>query len=171
MRFDGAGLCELLLDRSPGITMDEGVLESIRAHLQHVKVPSSYDKVYKDECMYSFADAESEHGIFVNMRNWHGVGDRFLELDHQRTGNCLYYNEQHQRIPLSQEAVESQEAAPTKMAIGGDHGFQVNQKNYEIAKSSFLVIMPGKTIIPLPSPELPELVLNAIAGIQVHFVS
>lgn len=134
-----------------------------------MKVPSTYDKVYKDECMYSFADFESEHGLFINMGNWHGVGARFLDLDHAKTGNVLYYNEKHKRIPLTEEEQASRDAAPTKMAIGGDHGFQVGKANYNIAQEQFLVLMPERTTIPLPCPELPELVLNAITAIQVRF--
>lgn len=151
--------------------MDEALLNRVRSHLSSVKVPSNYDKVYKDECMYSFADPESEHGLFVNMSNWHGVGARFLEVDHAKTGNVLYYNEQHRRIPLTQQEQTSRDAAPTKMAIGGDHGFQVGQKGYNITKEQFLVLMPEKTMIPLPCPELPELILNAITAIQVSLTS
>lgn len=147
--------------------MDAALLDRIRSHLSEVKVPSNYDKVYKDECMYSFASPESTDGIFVNMNNWQGVGARFLELDHQRTGTFLYYNEEHQRVPLPEEAVEAQEAAPTKMAIGGDQGFHVNKKLYEISKVCRLVIMPDKTAVQLPCPELPELLLQATAAIQV----
>jgi ubiquitin carboxyl-terminal hydrolase 5/13 len=147
--------------------MEPALLDRIRSHLSEVKVPSNYDKVYKDECMYSFASPESQDGIFVNMKNWQGVGARFLELDHQRTGASLYYNEEHQRVPISQETAEAQEAAPTKMAIGGDQGFQVSKKRYEISKLCRLVVMPEKTVVELPCPELPELLLQAISAIQV----
>lgn len=147
--------------------MDSALLDRIRSHLSEVKVPGNYDKVYKDECMYCFASPESTDGIFVNMKNWHGVGSRFLELDHHRTGVSLYYNEEHQRIPLPEEAADAQEAAPTKMAIGGDQGFQVNKKRYEIAKVSRLVVMPDKLSVELPCPDLPELILQAITAIQV----
>lgn len=149
--------------------MDEAVLSRVRSQLASVKVPTNYDKVYKDECMYSFADFESENGLFINMGNWHGVGARFLELDHAKTGNVLYYNEKHRRIPLTDEEQVARDVAPTKMAIGGDHGFQVGQKMYNIAKEHSLVLMPEKATIPLPCPELPELVLNAITAIQVRF--
>lgn len=148
-------------------SMDEALLSRVRSHLASVKVPTNYDKVYKDECIYSFADFESEHGLFINMGNWHGVGARFLQLDHAKTGNVLYYHEQHRRIPLSDEEQAARDVAPTKMAIGGDHGFQVGQKNYNIAKEQCLVLMPEKTAITLPCPDLPELVLNAITAIQV----
>ena len=47
--------------------MDTALLDRIRSHLSQVKVPSNYDKVYKDECMYCFASPESTDGIFVNL--------------------------------------------------------------------------------------------------------
>lgn len=34
--------------------VSEEVLGLIRPHFSKVKAPSTYDKVYKDECMFSF---------------------------------------------------------------------------------------------------------------------
>lgn len=34
--------------------VSEEVLALIRPHFSKVKIPSTYDKVYKDECMFSF---------------------------------------------------------------------------------------------------------------------
>lgn len=34
--------------------ISEEVLALIRPHFGKVKTPSTYDKVYKDECMFSF---------------------------------------------------------------------------------------------------------------------
>jgi ubiquitin carboxyl-terminal hydrolase 5/13 len=147
--------------------MDAGVLAEIRAALPKVKVPTSYDRVYKDECLFSFATPESADGIFVNLNSWTGVGSRFLDLDHQRTGNILYYNEKHKRIPNKQNGPIAQDAVPTRLAIGGGGGFQVDKKDYTIEKECSLALMPKRILIPLPNPELPELVLQAVGAIQV----
>ena len=144
------------------------MLERIRAALPKVKVPSSYDRVYKDECMFCFAGPESDEGIFVNLNSWVGVGSRFLALEHERSGNVLYYREKHHRIPLEENGMDAQDSAPTKMAIGGEDGFQVDKKNYTVEKEFALVVMPERTVVPLPNDELPELVLQAIAGVQVR---
>lgn len=163
------GQCLVRLHRSKFnlVEMDAQVLDRVRSQLSKVKVPSSYSRVYKDECMFSFATPESEGGIFVNLESWYGVGSRFLALEHERSGNVLYFNEKHHRVPLKEDEVKP-EGAPTKLAIGGDDGFQVDKKKYGIDKETALVIMPERTVIPLPCPELPELVLNAIAGIEVR---
>ena len=60
------------------------------------------------------------------------------------------------------------EAKPNKLAIGGEGGFQVGGPKYDIEKTRSLVIMPEIITIPLPCPQLPELVLNAINGIIVR---
>lgn len=43
---------EMQLTESKGTS--EEVLALIRPHFSEVKVPSAYDKVYKDECMFCF---------------------------------------------------------------------------------------------------------------------
>lgn len=41
-----------------GVVVQSGVSEEvqglIRPHFSKVKIPNTYDKVYKDECMFSF---------------------------------------------------------------------------------------------------------------------
>jgi ubiquitin carboxyl-terminal hydrolase 5/13 len=54
------------------------------------------------------------------------------------------------------------------MAIGGAGGFQVDRPKFSVEKEFALVIMPDRAAIPLPCPELPELVLDAIGAIQVR---
>ena len=147
--------------------MDDQTLARVRAELANVKVPSSYSKVFKDECVYSFANAESDGGIFINMNTWQGVGAKYLTLDHERTGNVLYFNEKHFRVPNQDVEMDTKSELPTKMMIGGDEGFQVDKKKYSIDRETAVVIMPEKIQIQLPCPELPELVLSAIAGIEV----
>jgi ubiquitin carboxyl-terminal hydrolase 5/13 len=147
--------------------MDAAVLAEVRAALKKVRVPSSYDRVYKDECVFSFATPESPEGIFVNLNSWVGVGSRFLDLDHLRSGNVLYYNERHKRIPIKEADQAARESVPKKLAIGGDDGFQVDKKDYTIEKEYALALMPKRIVIPLTNTELPELVLQAVAAIQV----
>jgi ubiquitin carboxyl-terminal hydrolase 5/13 len=155
------------LDSRSVIMVDEGTLERIRAELSKIRVPTSYSKIYKDECMFSFATPESEGGLYVNLNTWHGVGSRFLAMDHERSGGVLYLNERHKRVPLQDEEMTNGSSAPTKMKLGGDDGFQVDKKNYTIEKTAALVLMPDNTRIELPCPELPELVLRTIAAIEV----
>jgi ubiquitin carboxyl-terminal hydrolase 5/13 len=36
--------------------------------MRSVRTPSHYDKVYKEECMYSYATPESEGGLYLNLK-------------------------------------------------------------------------------------------------------
>ena len=73
-------------------------------------------------------------------------------------------------MPLSAEDKLKQEQAPEKLAIGGDSGFQVDSPSYNIDKHSELIMLGSKVKVPLPCPELPELVINAVAAIQVQCI-
>ena len=48
----------------------EEPLARVRAAMRGLKAPGHYDKVYKEECMYSFDTPESPGGLFVNLRTW-----------------------------------------------------------------------------------------------------
>lgn len=71
------------------------------------------------------------------------------------------------QVPLSAEEKSKQEQAPEKLAIGGDSGFQVDSPSYNIGKHSELILLGSDVKVPLPCPELPELVINAVSAIQV----
>eukprot|EP00879_Flechtneria_rotunda_P017301 GHRR01018124.1.p1 GENE.GHRR01018124.1~~GHRR01018124.1.p1 ORF type:complete len:265 (+),score=52.51 GHRR01018124.1:327-1121(+) len=158
--------------------ISEDVLAKVRAGMQGLQPPSHFDKVYKDECMYSFDNPESPGGLYVNLKSYQGVGEDYLELDHQKSGNTLYLHLLWERVPMSEEemaAMAAVEAAnkPTKLALGAEGGFALEaQKTYTLEKSASLVVLQGaeqtRLTVPLPCPDLPELVLNVITAIQAH---
>ncbi|KAK9805947.1 hypothetical protein WJX73_007684 [Symbiochloris irregularis] len=143
--------------------VDEAALDAVRYAMRKAppRAPGHHDRVYKDECMFSFDTAFSPTGLFINLSSWQAFGADFVSLDHQRTGNSLYLHEKHHKIPIPPQA------QPDKMAVGGQGGFQVD-KQYEIEKEAAVVVLPSQQRIALPCPELPELVLNAITAIQAH---
>ena len=71
------------------------------------------------------------------------------------------------QVPLSQEKQLEKKARPDKLALGGDGGFQLEEDKFEVEKSQALTVLPEGVEIPLPCPELPEIVLNAIKGVMV----
>lgn len=48
----------------------EEVLDKVRAGMRGLQPPGHYDKVYKDECMYSFDTPESPGGLYVNLKSF-----------------------------------------------------------------------------------------------------
>lgn len=66
------------------------------------------------------------------------------------------------QLPLSAEEQLQQDQAPEKLGIGGDSGFQVDRPAYNIDKRSELILLGSNIKVPLPCPQLPEYVINAI---------
>ena len=80
----------------------------LQADASSVRVPRGGDRVYKDECVYSFqtpvslADVmvtycknyppsqESEGGLYVGLSSFTGLGPDYLDLHHRKTGETLY---------------------------------------------------------------------------------
>jgi len=146
----------------------EALLDVVRAHMGAVRCPGHYDKVYKDECTFSFDTPESPGGLYINMASFQAFSEEYVALDHAKSGNHLYLHEKHIKIPLSAEEEEDTNTAPTKMNIGGEGGFQLSKKQYNLDKRLALVVMPGQQRIELPCPQLPEVVLQAISAVVAH---
>ena len=77
------------------------------------------------------------------------------------------------QLPLSQEEVEQQAAAPVdKLALGGAGGFSLGgPSKHRIEKTRALVVLPGGRRVPLPCPDLPEMVLQVIEAVVVSVTS
>lgn len=50
--------------------LDEAVLDRVRAGMRGLQPPGHHDKVFKDECMYSFDTPFSPEGLFVNLKTF-----------------------------------------------------------------------------------------------------
>lgn len=151
--------------------------------LWRVQIPQAYDKVYKDECMFSFDTPLSEGGLFLNLSTFQSFGSDYVELDFERQSFPLYLHETQKRVghtfgvvgfylfiakvPLSEEELKEFDKAPEKMAIGVEGGFQVDKARFKIEKSFELVILPEMQTIALPCDALPQKLNDAIAKIQV----
>ena len=74
------------------------------------------------------------------------------------------------QVPLPEEEKASLEAKPDKLAIGGDGGFQVDADKFTIEKTHTLVVLPEFLRMPLPCPDLPHIVIQAIDGVLVSLL-
>ncbi|GMH39787.1 hypothetical protein BSKO_07685 [Bryopsis sp. KO-2023] len=148
--------------------ISEELLSRVRSVMATVRAPGNYDRVYKDECMFSFDTPFSAEGLFVNLNSHQAFGEEFVGLDFERTANTLYLHQKWIKVPLPEEELKALDAKPDKLAIGGEGGFQVDKDKWSVEKEFALVIMPEKTKIPLPCLDLPELVLQAIKAVQEH---
>mmetsp|Transcript_7420 Transcript_7420/g.21943 ORF Transcript_7420/g.21943 Transcript_7420/m.21943 type:complete len:903 (+) Transcript_7420:355-3063(+) len=149
--------------------VDEDVLDLVREHMGDVRTPSHHDKVYKEECAYSFASPLAPSGLFLNLATWQAFSAQYVELDRERTGNVLYLWEKWHKVPLSEDEKVAKAAKVEKMAIGGEGGFQVDApRDYTIDKEAAVVVLPADVRVPLPCLQLPEKVLAAVTAIMAH---
>ena len=80
--------------------VDERTLDVVRAAMRAnpPRAPGPRDRVYKDECVFSFDTPLSPGGLYVNLASWHAFGAEYVELDHKRTGCQLYLHEHWSRV-------------------------------------------------------------------------
>lgn len=74
------------------------------------------------------------------------------------------------QVPLPEEEKASLEAKPDKLAIGGNGGFQVDADKFTMEKTHTLVVLPEFLRVPLPCPELPDIVIQAVQGVVVSLM-
>ena len=65
-------------------------MEIINSNLDRIKTPGPNDRVFKDECFYSFDSPECETGLYVCLNRWIGVGHKYLQKYSNRTDNKIF---------------------------------------------------------------------------------
>lgn len=129
-----------------------------------IRTPQAGDRVYKDECAFSFDNPETETGLYVCLNTFLGLGKKHVERHYKKTGNGVFLH-----IRRTRKEVVSDETAPkekvTKLAIGVEGGFQTDDKKFTFEENNSVVVLPGWKIFPLPDPELPQIVQMSISGV------
>lgn len=139
-------------------------MDIIKENLSRIKVPGPGDKVFKDECFYSFDSPECPTGLYVCLNRWLGVGERFLTRYSNRTDNKVFLHIKRTK----KENKEEQEGVPEKvsrLAINMDGGFQTD-KGAEWEEECKLMVLPKKETLDITNPDLPMGVNLAVAGIR-----
>jgi ubiquitin carboxyl-terminal hydrolase 5/13 len=73
--------------------VSEELMGSVRKQMSTVRVPAHYDRVYKDECQFSFDTPLSANGLYINLNSWQAFGQEYVEIDSKRSGQQLYVHE------------------------------------------------------------------------------
>ncbi len=66
------------------------IKELVEKYSDEAKIASPYDKVYKDECVYTYDTPESETGLYVCLNSFIGVGKTSLAVHFDKTRSHLY---------------------------------------------------------------------------------
>lgn len=141
-------------------------MDELEQHLQKIRIPRSGDRIYKDECVYSFDTPDTPTGLYVNLITFLGLGQDHVLRYYRQTGNPVFLHIRRTRkeIPSAQQG-DGPEKKITRLAIGTTGGFMPDQQKYTYHETYEIVILPNFTTIPYPSSGLPEQLELAVKAI------
>lgn len=139
-------------------------MEILQKHLKNIKLPSGSDRIYKDECMFTYTTPESSEGLFVSLSTFFGFEESFARKYAEVTGNCVFLNIKRTRKEIPQETLENKQEV-TRLAIGVPGGFNPDEKKYEYETVYSIVVFPENVTILFPNNDLPLLVGQAVETI------
>ncbi|CAH1396675.1 unnamed protein product [Nezara viridula] len=145
--------------------MIESAIAGLTPHLSKIKIPTSSDKVYKDECVYSFDSPDSETGLYVCLQTFIGVGKDFVLRHFKRTGSAVYLHLLRDRIEKENKQGDGPERKVTKLAIGIEGGFEPDKKDIVTTETLSIVVLPEFISIPWPCDKLPLVVVQSVEGV------
>uniref|UniRef100_A0A3B3S9B0 Ubiquitin carboxyl-terminal hydrolase n=1 Tax=Paramormyrops kingsleyae TaxID=1676925 RepID=A0A3B3S9B0_9TELE len=121
--------------------------EVLMSVLSTIRVPRPGDRVHKDECALSFATPESEGGLYVCMNTFLGFGSQYVDRHYKKTGQRAYLHISRTRKTQKEDdngsgSGDPPKKKPTRLAIGIEGGFDVEQEHYE--EEVKVVILPDR---------------------------
>ncbi|CAL8084871.1 unnamed protein product [Calicophoron daubneyi] len=122
----------------------------LNKYLGEIRIPTSEDKVFKDECPFHFETAELEHGVYIDLNNFIAIGPKMLNLYAERTGHHVFLR--YKIVKQYKLKGPSADTHPTKLALGVPGGFELPQDRYTVTEKWALVIVPGEFCLELPCP-------------------
>ncbi|XP_065340224.1 ubiquitin carboxyl-terminal hydrolase 5 [Cloeon dipterum] len=143
----------------------------MQENLRKVTVPIHGQKIYKDECVYSFDNPESKTGLYVCLHTFRGIGEEHLQRHYERTSGKGSVYLHIKRIKKKIENVESTPEGPdkkiTRLAIGVEGGFfpDLNKKKFEYEDTLSIFLYPSRKSCPWPNPDLPEIVKSSVNAV------
>ncbi|XP_053985117.1 ubiquitin carboxyl-terminal hydrolase 5 [Hylaeus anthracinus] len=138
-------------------------MEELIRHLVKVNVPGKHDRIYKDECVYSFDTPDTSTGLYVNLTTFLGLGQDHVERYYQLTENPVFLHIKRRRKEIPSEHLgDGPDKKITRLAIGTSDGFIPDQQKYTYHETYQIVILPHFIRIPYPTDNLPQKVDQAI---------
>ncbi|CAH0692006.1 unnamed protein product [Spodoptera exigua] len=144
-------------------------LDLLTPHLSKIKIPTSQQLIYKDECVYSFDNPESDTGLYVSLVSYLGFGRNYVEQYFQKTGNNVFLHIKREKIPVPEpeKTGDGPEKKITRLAIGVEGGFDpaCGKPKFTYTDHYNVVVLPGFHTFPWPNPALPEIVNKAVQAV------
>ncbi|XP_014223502.1 ubiquitin carboxyl-terminal hydrolase 5 [Trichogramma pretiosum] len=143
-------------------------MEELTNSLHKLKQPNPNDKVYKDECIFSFENPESPDGLFICLTTFKGFSKDFLKLYTSKTGNNVFLNIKRFKHPIEKQS-DGPESKVTRLAIGVADGFNPDSPQFRYEEKYEIVVVTDMKIHTFPYPhdieKLPKVVQVCVEGI------
>jgi len=143
-------------------------LGPFREAMSSVRVPSHYDRVYNDECVFSFDTPFSDEGLYVSLSNWQGVGRRHLERHAAATNSKLYL---HVKKTKTLKPVEEADAGADKQdptTLNDLLQASLPQNKYDVEEELTVTAVPEMIELDLADESLPIVVSDAAKAVASH---
>ena len=124
--------------------------------------------------MYCYPSPYTSGGLYVNLATFQGFGPDYVQHDVTRNAGRLYVHFQYTETPKEDSVADKTSseppAAPTKLAINMEGGFEAAAARYVVSKQHSLAVWTGSALeeVALPNNELPEFVSNICTAIIDH---
>ncbi|ODN05979.1 Ubiquitin carboxyl-terminal hydrolase 5 [Orchesella cincta] len=150
--------------------MDVEAIKILQDGFHRVRTPGAADRVWKDECVYSFDTPESGEGLFVCLRLFWGLGRDHVEQYQKRTGNSIFLHIRRTKTKVETPHInngDGPEKKVTRLAIGVEGGFDATKPDiqYDFKEEYGVILLPGFIRLALPNDQLPKQILDSIAGV------
>ncbi|XP_022700553.1 ubiquitin carboxyl-terminal hydrolase 5-like isoform X2 [Varroa jacobsoni] len=126
-----------------------------------VRTPTAGDRIYKDECAYSFTSPESEDGLYVSLFSFLGFSKQHALEYAAKTRHKVFLH--IKRLKFKTEAKTC--PSPTRLAIGLAGGFQ-DAKKFQYEEHVQIVVLPECAVFNIDDPKLPENIKRSAEGVN-----
>ncbi|KAF5272753.1 hypothetical protein FQA39_LY07780 [Lamprigera yunnana] len=143
-------------------------MDSLTPHLSSIKIPRLQDKVYKDECIFSFDNPETETGLYVSLTSFLGLGREHVERYYNKSKHAVFLHIRRERHEIASPSLgDGPEKKITRLAIGVEGGFDpdINKKLFEFEDIYKIVVLPNFVQIPWPNSDLPKAIQQSVQAI------
>ncbi|XP_018328261.1 ubiquitin carboxyl-terminal hydrolase 5 [Agrilus planipennis] len=142
-------------------------MDVLNTHLDTIRVPEPLDKVYKDECLFSFDNGNTDTGLFISLTSFWGLGKDYVELYHRKTGHSVFLHIKREwyKVPSSSQG-DGPEKKITRLAIGMEGGFDPSKENkFEFRETYTIVILPSFKSLSWPDSQFPDIINKSVKRI------
>lgn len=125
--------------------MSAELKELVEKYSNQARIATANDKIYKDECVYSYESPESPNGLYVCLKTFIGVGHEFLPIHFAKSDSHLYLHIKTLRREIlknDDSTGEPEKKRPSKLGIGVEGGFDLNDKQFYFEHDYSLYVYP-----------------------------